>query len=78
MKPPGPRLQPDFGLGIKRDAFYREQLDKSRPFISGLLTDSTLIAATCNTYFHYSMMCPGNSPSYEIAQKWATTATFAL
>jgi len=50
MKPPGsrpgPRPQPDFGLGFKRDAFSREQLQKLRPYIGDPLADSSLIAAT--------------------------------
>jgi hypothetical protein len=57
MKPsgsrPGPRLQPDFVLRFKRDAFSREQLQKLRPFIGDLLTDSTLIAATYNIYLPF-------------------------
>ena len=50
---PGPRPQPDFGLGFKRDAFSREQLQKLQPFIGNLLTDSTLIAATYNMYLPF-------------------------
>lgn len=50
---PGPRPQPDFGLGFKRDAFSREQLQKLQPFIGNLLTDATLIAATYNMYFPF-------------------------
>ncbi|MCJ1467580.1 hypothetical protein MMC07_006205 [Pseudocyphellaria aurata] len=57
MKPPGlrpgPRPQPDFGLGFKRDAFSRERLQKLQPFIGDLLTDSTLIAATYNMYLPF-------------------------
>jgi hypothetical protein len=57
MKPPGsrpgPRPQPDFGLGFKRDAFSREQLQKLQPLIGDLLTDSTLIAATYNMYLPF-------------------------
>ncbi|KAK3065002.1 hypothetical protein LTS18_014077 [Coniosporium uncinatum] len=50
---PGPRPQPDFGLGFKRDAFSREQFQKLQPFIGDLLTDSTLIAATYNMYLPF-------------------------
>ena len=50
---PGPRPQPDFGLGFKRDAFSREQIRKLQPFIGDLLTDSTLIAATYNMYLPF-------------------------
>jgi len=50
---PGPRPQPDFGLGFKRDAFSREQLQKLQPFIGDLLKDSTLIAATYNMYLPF-------------------------
>ncbi|KAF1911014.1 hypothetical protein BDU57DRAFT_114951 [Ampelomyces quisqualis] len=50
---PGPRPQPDFGLGSKRDAFTREQLQKLQPFMGNLLTDSTLIAATYNMYLPF-------------------------
>ncbi|KAL9616361.1 MAG: hypothetical protein Q9160_008755 [Pyrenula sp. 1 TL-2023] len=47
---PGPRSQPDFGLGFKRDTFSQEQLQKMQPFIGNILTHSTLIAATYNMY----------------------------
>lgn len=50
---PGPRPQPDFGLGFKRDAFSQEQLQKLQPFIGDLLKDSTLIAATYNMYLPF-------------------------
>ena len=50
---PGPRPQPDFGLGFKREAFSPEQLRKLQPFIGDLLTDSTLIAATYNMYLPF-------------------------
>jgi len=50
---PGPRPQPDFGLGFKRDAFSREQIQKLQPFIGDLLTDSTLIAETYNMYLPF-------------------------
>ncbi|KAL9623484.1 MAG: hypothetical protein Q9160_002164 [Pyrenula sp. 1 TL-2023] len=57
MKPPGsrpgPRPQPDFGLGFKRDAFSREQLQKLQPFIGDPLTDATLIGATYNMYLPF-------------------------
>ncbi|KAM3070418.1 hypothetical protein ACMFMG_010245 [Clarireedia jacksonii] len=47
---PGPRPQPDFGLGFKRDAFSREQLQKLQVYIGDPLTDSSWIAATYNMY----------------------------
>jgi hypothetical protein len=50
---PGPRPQPDFGLGFKRDAFRQERLQKLQPFIGDLLKDSTLIAATYNMYLPF-------------------------
>lgn len=50
---PGPRPQPDFGLGFKRDAFSREQLQKLQPFIGDPLKDSTLVAATYNMYLPF-------------------------
>ncbi|KAF1992758.1 hypothetical protein P154DRAFT_549923 [Amniculicola lignicola CBS 123094] len=50
---PGPRPQPDVGLGFKRDAFSREQLQKLQPLTGNLLTDSTFIAATYNMYLPF-------------------------
>lgn len=50
---PGPRPQPDFGLGFKRDAFNREQLQKLQPYIGDPLADSSLIAATYNMYLPF-------------------------
>ena len=50
---PGPRPQPDFGLGFKRDAFSRERLRKLQPYIGDPLADSSLIAATYNMYFPF-------------------------
>ena len=50
---PGPRPQPDFGLGFKRDAFCQEQLQRLQPFMGDLLKDSTLIAATYNMYLPF-------------------------
>ncbi|TAQ88920.1 hypothetical protein B7494_g2756 [Chlorociboria aeruginascens] len=38
---PSPRLQPDYGLGFKRDAFSREQLQKLQTFISDPFADSS-------------------------------------
>ncbi|KAF2817510.1 uncharacterized protein BDZ99DRAFT_513751 [Mytilinidion resinicola] len=50
---PGPRPQPDFGVGFKKDAFNREQLQKLQPFIGNPLTDSSLVAATYNMYLPF-------------------------
>ncbi|TVY94275.1 hypothetical protein LAWI1_G002062 [Lachnellula willkommii] len=50
---PGPRPQPDFGLGFKRDAFSREQLQKLQIYIGDPLADSSWIAATYNMYLPF-------------------------
>ena len=50
---PGPRPQPDFGLGFKREAFSREQLQKLQIFIGNPLVDSSWIAATYNMYLPF-------------------------
>jgi len=49
----GPRPQPDFGLGFKREAFTREQLQKLQPFIGNELEDCSYIAATYNMYLPF-------------------------
>ena len=49
----GPRPQPDFGLGFKREAFSREQLQKLQPFIGNELQDCSYIAATYNIYLPF-------------------------
>ncbi|KAI9674642.1 MAG: hypothetical protein M1822_009046 [Bathelium mastoideum] len=49
----GPRPQPDFGLGFKREAFNREQLQRLRTFIGNELEDCSYIAATYNMYFPF-------------------------
>ena len=49
----GPRPQPDFSLGFKREAFSREQLQKLQPFIGNELEDCSYIAATYNMYLPF-------------------------
>ncbi|KAF2005978.1 hypothetical protein P154DRAFT_570707 [Amniculicola lignicola CBS 123094] len=49
----GPRPQPDFGLGFKREAFTPEQLRKLQPFIGNELEDCSYIAATYNMYLPF-------------------------
>ncbi|KAL9084083.1 MAG: hypothetical protein Q9165_008220 [Trypethelium subeluteriae] len=49
----GPRPQPDFGLGFKREAFNREQLQRLRAFIGNELEDCSYIAATYNMYLPF-------------------------
>jgi len=49
----GPRPQPDFGLGFKREAFTREQLQKLEPFIGNEIEDCSYIAATYNMYLPF-------------------------
>jgi hypothetical protein len=49
----GPHPQPDFGLGFKREAFTREQLQKLQPFIGNELEDCSYIAATYNMYLPF-------------------------
>ncbi|PQE06295.1 phosphatidylserine decarboxylase protein [Rutstroemia sp. NJR-2017a BBW] len=48
-----PRLQPDFGLGFKREAFIPEQLRKLSPFIGNEIEDCSYIAATYNMYLPF-------------------------
>ncbi|KAF7854696.1 hypothetical protein EAF04_010265 [Stromatinia cepivora] len=50
---PGPRPQPDFGLGFKPEAFSLEQLQKLQIFIGDPSTDSSWIAATYNMYLPF-------------------------
>jgi hypothetical protein len=50
---PGPRPQPDYGLGFKRDAFSQEQLQKLQILIGDPLIDSSRIAATYNMYLPF-------------------------
>lgn len=49
----GPRPQPDFGLGFKRDAFSRNQLQKLQTCIGDPLVDCSWIAATYNMYLPF-------------------------
>ena len=49
----GPRPQPDFGLGFKREAFSPEQLQKLQPFIGDELEDCSYIPATYNMYLPF-------------------------
>lgn len=49
----GPRPQPDFGLGLKREAFTPEQLQKLQPFIGNELEDCSYFAATYDMYFPF-------------------------
>jgi hypothetical protein len=49
----GPRPQPDYGLGFKREAFNREQLQKLQPFIGNELEDCSYVAATYDMYFPF-------------------------
>lgn len=49
----GPRPQPDFSLGFKREAFTREQLQQLQPFIGDELQDCSYIAATYNMYLPF-------------------------
>lgn len=49
----GPRPQPDYGLGFKREAFNREQLQKLQPFIGNELEDCSYIAATYDMYLPF-------------------------
>lgn len=51
--PPGPRPQPDFGLGFDRFAFSRGQREKLDPYLGDPLRDSSLFAATYNMYFPF-------------------------
>jgi len=45
----GPRPQPDYAVGFKREAFTRDQLRKLQPLI-GQLDDQSYLAATYNMY----------------------------
>ncbi|KAJ8061533.1 hypothetical protein OCU04_009346 [Sclerotinia nivalis] len=49
----GLRPQPDFGLGFKRGAFSREQLQRLQIFIGDPLTDISWIAPTYDMYFPF-------------------------
>ncbi|KAF1999267.1 hypothetical protein P154DRAFT_554896 [Amniculicola lignicola CBS 123094] len=49
----GPRPQPDYSLGFKREAFTPEQLQKLQPFIGNELEDYSFIAATYDMYFPF-------------------------
>jgi hypothetical protein len=49
----GPRPQPDFSLGFKREAFNREQLQRLQPFIGNELEDCSYIAATYKMYLPF-------------------------
>ncbi|KAF2245184.1 hypothetical protein BU26DRAFT_386315, partial [Trematosphaeria pertusa] len=49
----GPRPQPDYGLGFKREAFNREQLQKLQPFIGNELEDCSYVAATYDMYLPF-------------------------
>ncbi|KAF7876806.1 hypothetical protein EAF04_001889 [Stromatinia cepivora] len=49
----GPRPQPDYSLGFKREAFTPEQLQRLQPFIGNPLEDSSYFAATYDMYFPF-------------------------
>lgn len=49
----GSRPQPDYGLGFKREAFTREQLQKLQPFIGNGLDECSYFAATYDMYFPF-------------------------
>ena len=49
----GPRPQPDYGLGFKREAFTVEQLQKLQPFIGNVLQDCSYFAATYDMYLPF-------------------------
>lgn len=49
----GPRPQPDYGLGFKREAFTKEQLQKLQPFVENEWEDCSYFAATYNMYFPF-------------------------
>lgn len=49
----GPRPQPDYGLGFKREAFTKEQGQKLRPFIGNDWEDCSYFAATYDMYFPF-------------------------
>lgn len=48
----GPRPQPDYGLGFKRESFDQDQLRKLQPFLGGL-NDESPFSATYNMYFPF-------------------------
>ncbi|KAF1978851.1 hypothetical protein BU23DRAFT_586690 [Bimuria novae-zelandiae CBS 107.79] len=49
----GPRPQPDYGLGFKREAFNRLQLQKLQPFVGNELEDCSYVAATYDMYLPF-------------------------
>ncbi|KAL5432966.1 hypothetical protein PMIN06_011834 [Paraphaeosphaeria minitans] len=49
----GPRPQPDYGLGFKREAFNRQQLQKLQPFVGNELEDCSYVAATYDMYLPF-------------------------
>lgn len=49
----GPRPQPDYGLGFRREAFTAEQFKKIEPFIGNVLEDCSYFAATYDMYFPF-------------------------
>jgi hypothetical protein len=49
----GPRPQPDYGLGFKREAFSKQQLQKLQPFIGNEVEDCSFIAATYDMYLPF-------------------------
>ncbi|KAF2763011.1 hypothetical protein EJ05DRAFT_23383 [Pseudovirgaria hyperparasitica] len=49
----GPRPQPDYGLGFKRQAFTKEQLQKLQPFIGNDMEECSYFAATDDMYFPF-------------------------
>ncbi|KAF2022919.1 hypothetical protein EK21DRAFT_82003, partial [Setomelanomma holmii] len=49
----GPRPQPDYSLGFKREAFTRERRKTLQPFIGKDLDDCSRFAATYDMYFPF-------------------------
>ncbi|KAF2182073.1 hypothetical protein K469DRAFT_740566 [Zopfia rhizophila CBS 207.26] len=49
----GPRPQPDYGLGFKREAFNREQIQKLQPFIGNEMEGWSYVAATYDMYLPF-------------------------
>lgn len=49
----GRRPQPDYGLGVRREAFSREQLRKLQPFIGTQMDEESMFAATYDTCFPF-------------------------
>ncbi|CAJ2508421.1 Uu.00g134470.m01.CDS01 [Anthostomella pinea] len=49
----GPRPQPDYGLGFKREAFTHPQLQKLEPFIGNVLRDCSYFAATYDMFLPF-------------------------